>query len=546
MTAEQQYLDLGKRLLTEGTWVENERTGKRCLTIINADMIYDVGGKEFPMLSTKQCFWKSAVAEIVGYLRGYTSAKDFRELGTKTWDMNANKTQAWLDNPLRKGTDDMGEVYRFREQGYYKDMTGQDVSKTEEPRDLKMFDTISPDYSVNTTGLVGKRYTSVHSGEFIVVKELEKSKDNRIHYLSIQFLATGYILKVQKSQLRDLNVKDVYYPSVYRVGYLGVYEESKVSKFLKKTWVGMLERCYDKGAQCYGRYGGRGVRVCQRWHCFSNFLEDFEKIYNWELKTVFPKEYSLDKDWCFSNLYSKETCRWSSKKEQARNTKNVKTYKVTKEGTEFFVKGLFGLAELLNITESKAYKITRELPFTYEDYKISMDYTKNIAYVEEDQFKRIYAKLGLGIDDRGLIMDAWQPHLFEYGCLRPCMYSHHFSLLGGTLHLTSYQRSVDYPLGLPFNMLQCYYLLDAMAKITGHKAGKVFHKMVNVHIYEDQIPMFKEQLSRTPLTKAEGFNPKFELPEDLTYEKLLTTFVPSDCTLTGYKHLGKINFPFSE
>ena len=284
MTAEQQYLDLGRRLLREGAWVENERTGKRCLTIINADMTYDVGGKEFPMLSTKQCFWKSAVAEKTGYLRAYTSAKDFRELGTKTWDMNANKTQAWLDNPLREGEDHMGVVY----------------------------------------GAVGRN---------------------------------------------------------------------------------------------------------------------------------------------------------------------------------------FGGIDLLD---------------------------------------EIYEKLCKGIDDRGLILTYWKPDEFHKGCLRPCMYSHHFSLLGDTLHLNSLSRSKDVPLGLPFNMLQCYFLLDMMAKITGHKAGSVFHKMVNVHIYEDQIPMFEEQLSRAPLTEAEGFNPKFELPEDLTYEKLLTTFIPSDCSLTGYKHLGKINFPFSE
>lgn len=33
------------------------------------------------------------------------------ELGTKTWDANANENQAWLNNPVRKGTDDMGRVY---------------------------------------------------------------------------------------------------------------------------------------------------------------------------------------------------------------------------------------------------------------------------------------------------------------------------------------------------------------------------------------------------------------------------------------------------
>jgi thymidylate synthase len=32
-------------------------------------------------------------------------------LGTKTWDANANLNEAWLNNPFRKGNDDMGRVY---------------------------------------------------------------------------------------------------------------------------------------------------------------------------------------------------------------------------------------------------------------------------------------------------------------------------------------------------------------------------------------------------------------------------------------------------
>ena len=37
-----QYLELCQRIVDEGTWIENERTGKRCLTVINADLTYDV------------------------------------------------------------------------------------------------------------------------------------------------------------------------------------------------------------------------------------------------------------------------------------------------------------------------------------------------------------------------------------------------------------------------------------------------------------------------------------------------------------------------
>ncbi|HAT8508724.1 TPA: thymidylate synthase [Vibrio vulnificus] len=106
-----QYLELCRRIVDEGHWVENERTGKRCLTVINADLTYDVANNQFPLVTTRKSFWKAAVAELLGYIRGYDNAEDFRKLGTKTWDANANLNDAWLNNPYRKGEDDMGRVY---------------------------------------------------------------------------------------------------------------------------------------------------------------------------------------------------------------------------------------------------------------------------------------------------------------------------------------------------------------------------------------------------------------------------------------------------
>lgn len=103
-----QYLDLCQRIIDEGVWVENQRTGKRCLTVIDASLTYNVADNEFPLITTRKSFWKAAIAELLGYIRGYDNAADFRKLGTKTWDANANENAAWLANPYRKGEDDMG------------------------------------------------------------------------------------------------------------------------------------------------------------------------------------------------------------------------------------------------------------------------------------------------------------------------------------------------------------------------------------------------------------------------------------------------------
>ena len=57
----------------------------------------------FPAVTTKKLAFKSAVGEMVGFLRGSRNAAEFRALGCKVWDQNANENQQWLANPYRLG-----------------------------------------------------------------------------------------------------------------------------------------------------------------------------------------------------------------------------------------------------------------------------------------------------------------------------------------------------------------------------------------------------------------------------------------------------------
>jgi hypothetical protein len=36
----------------------------------------------------------------------------------------------------------------------------------------------------------------------------------------------------------------------------------------------MRQRCSNPGNRSYSNYGARGIRVCERWHSFVNFLAD--------------------------------------------------------------------------------------------------------------------------------------------------------------------------------------------------------------------------------------------------------------------------------
>ncbi len=280
-----QYLDLCQRIIDEGVWVDNKRTGKKCLTVINADLTYNVADGEFPLVTTRKSFYKAAIAEMIGYIRGYDNAADFRKLGAPTWNANANENSDWLANPHRKGTDDCGFIY----------------------------------------GKVGRNFPKPDGGKI-------------------------------------------------------------------------------------------------------------------------------------------------------------------------------------------------------------------------DLLRKIIDDLSNGLDDRGEIYTFYHPGAFHMGCLRPCMYSHHFSLLGDALYLNSTQRSCDVPLGLNFNMVQVYFFLAIMAQITGNNAGQAYHKIVNAHIYEDQLELMRDvQLKREPF-KA----PKLIINPDIkTLEDLETWVTLDDFEVEGYQHHEPIKYPFS-
>lgn len=275
-----QYLELMTYIIENGVDIVNKRTGKVCRTVINYDLEFDVGAGEFPLVTTRKSFYKGAIAELVGYVKGLTNSEDFAKLGANTWSANANKNTEWLSNPNRKGTNDMGKVY----------------------------------------GAIAKDF------------------------------------------------------------------------------------------------GG---------------LDLFHKVYN--------------------------------------NLRN-------------------------------------------------------------------------GIDDRGEIVTFWKPDEFHKGCLRPCVHSHHFSILGDTLYLNSTQRSCDVPLGLNWNMVQCYTLLALMAQITGLKPGKAYLKIVNAHIYSDQIEGCLEQIQRIPYG-----SPTLNISEDIkTLEDIENLENMDGFSVFGYSFHPPIKFPFTE
>lgn len=78
-------------------------------------------------------------------------------------------------------------------------------------------------------------------------------------------------------------------------------------------WIHLHSRCYNKNNKRYKDYGGRGIKVCKRWHVFETFYSDMIGGYK--------KGLTIDRKNVNGN-YLKSNCKWSTPKEQANNKRN--------------------------------------------------------------------------------------------------------------------------------------------------------------------------------------------------------------------------------
>ncbi len=86
---------------------------------------------------------------------------------------------------------------------------------------------------------------------------------------------------------------------------------------MERIWKGMLARCKNSNLPAYKYYGGKGIKVCERWKSFEFFVQDMGFA---------PFPWSIDR--IDSNKgYYPENCVWSTYKGQAKHRIISKTYK---------------------------------------------------------------------------------------------------------------------------------------------------------------------------------------------------------------------------
>lgn len=79
------------------------------------------------------------------------------------------------------------------------------------------------------------------------------------------------------------------------------------------VWASMVDRCANPGSAKWRNYGGRGIRVCERWMDLANFVADMgEPAFDG------AQLDRIDND----GGYEPGNCRWASRKVQLRNTRS--------------------------------------------------------------------------------------------------------------------------------------------------------------------------------------------------------------------------------
>jgi thymidylate synthase len=129
-----------------------------------------------------------------------------------------------------------------------------------------------------------------------------------------------------------------------------------------------------------------------------------------------------------------------------------------------------------------------------------------------DQLKNIVDTLKTTPTDRRMVCSAWNPNQIEHMALPPCHLMWIVTVYDNQLHMQWTQRSVDTLLGLPYNIASYALLQCLLAKHAGLEPGNLTGMLVDCHLYDNQLEVAREQLTRETRNL-----PRLELPDNFDF-----------------------------
>lgn len=546
-----QYLDLLKDIMENGN-DRMDRTGVGTRSVFGRQIRFKMDDG-FPAVTTKKLAWKAVVSELLFFLFASSNTRRLAEIKNDNKPYNQlnekERFTIWNANYEHQGKSlgyengYLGGIYgvQWRKQYTIDFHTCEIVDNYNYIETYKKEKFAKKDVILNDSHC-GETYET-KCGKLIILKKLFPKDNYSGHiYYEVQFEETNYCCEARYDAIKKGNVKDPYKETVFGVGYFGqgVYydSKSKIYERIKNIWNHMLSRCYNKLDKNYINYGGRGVKVCNRWHNFSNFCEDFEFILGFK-DWMNNKDYELDKDMFGSDTYSLETCMFLPKKYNSRlSIRNVFEY-----NDKLYI-GLKNLSDETGLSYDGLQKhFYQKSNKKYIQVKRAViPEGKHVRYKLKlcDQVQQVIDKIRTNPNDRRLIVSAWNPCELDKMALPPCHMMYQFYVNDDKLSLMWYQRSVDSATGLPFNIASYALLLCIVAKMTNKIPNELIGTLGDTHIYKNHFEGVQEQLKRTPHKL-----PTLEMPDidwSGSIDDVLRQVKTSDFRLINYVHDDPIKY----
>ena len=173
-----------------------------------------------------------------------------------------------------------------------------------------------------------------------------------------------------------------------------------------------------------------------------------------------------------------------------------------------------------------------------------------VLYKAVDQLRQCLDTIINNPSDRRIIFHGWNWAQLEEMALPPCHLLYQFlpNAVTREISLCLYIRSNDLGLGTPFNLTEGAALLHLVGRLTGFKPKWFSYFIGDAHVYENHVPMLRQQLARAPLPA-----PRLLLSDRLPDYALtgqyqpewLERVEPGDFSLAGYQHHAHLTAPMA-